>query len=78
MSETAKPDWRELKRDKRSEERTIRLIERLYRAVLLLKADAEKQGFVYGEQSVCQKAIEEYHRWNRDRQTAQKNLSLTS
>lgn len=78
MSETDKPDWRELKRDKRSEERTMRLIERLYRTVLLLKADAEKNGFAYGDQSVCQKAIAEYQRWNKDRQAAQKNLSLTS
>lgn len=77
MSETtAKPDWRELKRDKQTEERTLRLIERMYRTILLLKADAEKNGFTYGPQSACQKAIDEYQRWNRDRQS--KKLSLTA
>jgi hypothetical protein len=61
-------DWREKRRERRTEERTIKLIERLYRALVLTKADAERAiGQPYGEQAVCVKAIKEFERWDQER-----------
>jgi hypothetical protein len=47
------------------------LIYRLKRAVELLKADAERNGFVYGEQSVPIKALKELEKWEQERKGKQ-------
>ena len=65
-------DWRERRREQRSEERTLKLIYRLQRAVLLTKADAERDGFTYGEQSVPVKALNEFAKWEQARQEEEK------
>ena len=39
------------------------LIHQLYRALVLTKSDAEKNGFSYGSQSNCQKALQAFNRW---------------
>jgi hypothetical protein len=63
--------WRERKLAQRAEERTVKLIYRLKRAVELLKADAERNGFVYGKQSVPLKALKELEKWEQERKGKQ-------
>lgn len=69
----AESDWRERRREQRSEERTLKLIYRLQRALVLTKADAERSsGTPYGDQSVCAKALKEFERWELERQEKEK------
>lgn len=60
--------WRALRQERRTEERKVKLIYRLYRALLMTKADAERTGAVYGDQSVCVKALKEFERWEQDQE----------
>ena len=67
MSDTIDKQYRALRKERRTEERTLKLIYRLYRALHLTKLDAERNGVVYGDQSVCVKALREFERWDQER-----------
>jgi hypothetical protein len=41
------------------------LVRQLYWALLLTKSDAERNGFTYGPQSACQKAIAAFAKWTK-------------
>ena len=40
------------------------LLRQLYRALILTKSDSEKDGFKYGDQSICVKALKAYEKWD--------------
>lgn len=66
---TTKKSYRERKSEQREEERTIKLIYRLVRALTATKEVAEQQGVRFDEHSVCVKALNEFAKWEQQNKT---------
>ena len=62
---TTKKSYRERKTEQRTEERTIKLIYRLARALMATRDIAQQHGVNFDEQAVCNKALHEFAKWEQ-------------